>query len=326
MKEALTFDDVALVPKYNNIRSRTIPSLETNLTSNTKTELPIIPANMESVMGTKLAKVIREYKGISIFHRFTTLEQKVDWIRKFPECFMSIGVNDPHLDNILDETKNICIDIAHGHDRRVLILVEKLAKIHRANIIVGNVCTSRATQDLINAGASAIKVGIGPGSVCTTRMRTGFGVPQFTAIQDCYRVSKDYGVPLIADGGIRNSRDIVLALAAGADTVMTGRLFADTIESASFDKEMGRTSYRGQASKSFQEDYYGELKKGTVPEGESTLFQTSKSAKMVIDDLLGGVLSGLTYGGGKTIIEMRSKAEFVRVTPTYLQESNTRLC
>jgi IMP dehydrogenase len=197
-------------------------------------------------------------------------------------------------------------------------------------VIAGNVCTPMAYQDLVNAGADAVKVGIGPGAACTTRVVTGFGVPQFTAIKQCADLAQKLRVPIIADGGIRSSRDLVLALAAGASTVMMGKMFALTVESAAKKRGSGITSsceeacYRGQASEDFQKDYYGGLKEKTVAEGTNFWAPVSGPAQDLIDELLGGLRSGLTYGGARSIKELQRKAEFMEVTSTYAAESHPR--
>jgi IMP dehydrogenase len=199
-------------------------------------------------------------------------------------------------------------------------------------IIAGNVCTPMAYQDLVNAGADAVKVGVGSGAACTTRVITGFGVPQFTAIYECAKLAQKLRVPIIADGGIRDSRDVVLALAAGASTVMLGKLFALTEESAAEKRlfpeaRLGtqwQAKYRGQASTDFQNEYYGGLKEKTVAEGTAFWAPVSGSAQTLIDELLGGIRSGLTYGGAKSIKELQRKAEFMRVTPSYGTESRPR--
>jgi IMP dehydrogenase len=164
----------------------------------------------------------------------------------------------------------------------------------------------------VNWGADAVKVGIGPGEVCTTRKVTPFGVPQFTAIQDCAKISKEMKVPMIADGGIRSSRDITLALAAGASSVMIGGLLARADESPH------DNWFRGQASANFQEGYYGQVKEGTVPEGIAKHVSPAGPVQGVLDELLAGVRSGMTYGGATTIRELQDKAEFMTVTGHYL--------
>ena len=197
-------------------------------------------------------------------------------------------------------------------------------------MIAGNVCTAMAYHDLVNAGADAVKVGVGPGAACTTRMVTGFGVPQFTAVQDCARVAERLRVPLIADGGIRTSRDVVLALAAGASSVMVGKLFALTQESAAPKRPSEKNpnqmeaKFRGQASLDFQNDFLGGLKAKTVAEGIDFWATVSGSAEQLINNLLGGLRSGMTYGGARSIKELQRKAEFVQVSAGYIHESKPR--
>lgn len=327
MKKAFTFDDVALVPQFNNIPSRTIPSLETWLTKNIKVEMPIIASNMDTVIGDELAKLLIEEGSLPIYHRFTPFEQQKKWVETYREkTFVSCGIL------ALDETiellelgaAGVCIDVAHGHSDRMIHFIESLKKrCPTKEVIAGNVCTAMAYHDLVNAGADAVKVGIGPGAACTTRMVTGFGVPQFTAIYECAQIAEKLRVPLIADGGIRTSRDVVLALAAGASTVMLGKLFALTKESAAIKKD-GKAKFRGQASEDFQNEYYGGLKHKTVAEGVDFWGAISGSAKDLIDQLKGGLRSGLTYGGARNIKELQRKAEFIEVTSMYMQESKPR--
>jgi IMP dehydrogenase len=224
-------------------------------------------------------------------------------------------------------------------------------------IIAGNVCTAMGYMDLANAGADAVKVGVGCGAICITRMKTGFGVPQFSAIQECAEAAKRLRVPIIADGGIRDSRDMILALAAGANSIMTGSLFSKTEDSCGEkywrDKDCSckncknekfnecsemqffnsggepkntqmYVKYRGQASKDFQDDFYGKMKTGTVAEGVAFYAKVTGSAQDVIDDLSGSLRSALTYGGSRNIKELQRKAEFRRVTATYMPESKPR--
>lgn len=328
---ALTFDDVALVPQFNNVESRTQPSLETWLSKSSKIGIPVLCANMDTTIGDEMADLLIKNGSIPIFHRFTTLEKQKEWVKKYQNnCYISCGVN--HFENIVEllelGARGVCIDIAHGHSEVMINLIKRIkSRFPDKEVIAGNVCSSTAVHDLYNAGADAIKCGVGPGSCCTTRMVTGFGVPQFTAILNCAKAAKKLKIPLIADGGIRNSRDMVLALAAGASTVMIGGLFSKTIESPSelFEKDGKQfKKYRGQASKDFQDDFYGKVKSGTVPEGVSFEVECSGSAQDLLDNLCGGLRSGLTYGGSKSIKELQNKAEFVRVTRNYLTESNPR--
>lgn len=331
MKNAYTFDDIALVPQFNNVPSRTEPSLETWLTKKLKMAQPILCSNMDTTIGEDLAPILLEEGSIPIFHRFVSFEIQKAWVEKHTDkTFISCGIqNIDQTRQLLDlGAAGVCIDVAHGHSDRMLYFIQELKRTHPdKEIIAGNVCTAMAYHDLVNAGADAVKVGVGPGAACTTRMVTGFGVPQFTAIYDCAKVAEKLRVPLIADGGIRNSRDLVLALAAGASTVMVGKLFAMTSESAAPKRESERgweAKFRGQASADFQTDFYGGLKDKTVAEGIDFWGPVSGSAKELINTLLGGLRSGLTYGGARNIKELQRKAEFVAVTANYLGESRPR--
>eukprot|EP00300_Choanocystis_sp_HF-7_P033882 c46318_g1_i1.p2 GENE.c46318_g1_i1~~c46318_g1_i1.p2 ORF type:complete len:436 (+),score=88.32 c46318_g1_i1:24-1310(+) len=364
-----TFDDVALVPKYNNIQSRLEPKLETWLTRKTKIGMPLMPANMDTVMGERLARVIVANGGMPIFHRFASQEKQLEWVKEFSgKCYISAGLQEfAKLGPLLAAgARGVCIDIAHGHSNVMIDFIKAIRKDYpTTEIIAGNVCSVVGYEDLVAAGADCVKVGVGPGSACTTRIVTGFGVPQFTAIYQIAQTAKRTGVPIIADGGIRNSRDVVLALAAGATSVMIGNAFAKTFESEapkrlvrynesgtetthSFDlRASGATAipglggfelgisevpkgyqvyagFRGQASADFQQDYYGGVKKGTVAEGISFQTKVTGPAQGLIDNLLGGLRSGLTYGGGRTIAELQRKAEFIKVTSTYARESFPR--
>lgn len=334
MRTAYTFDDVALVPQFNNVPSRTEPDLATWLTKESKIDMPLICANMDTTISEELADILLKRGSMPIFHRFTPMEEQIKWVKKYgAKTYISCGILK------IDETRQlldlgaagVCIDVAHGHSERMFKFIQELKRTHPdKEIIAGNVCTAMAYHDLVNAGADAVKVGVGPGAACTTRMVTGFGVPQFTAIYDCAQIAEKLRVPLIADGGIRNSRDVVLALAAGASTVMIGKLFALTKESAAPKRHNSQASsgleakFRGQASEDFQNDFYGGLKEKTVAEGIDFWSAVSGSAEELIDTLLGGLRSGLTYGGARSIKELQRKAEFVHVTGSYIKESMPR--
>ena len=329
--KAYTFDDVALVPQFNNVPSRTEPVLETWMTKNRKIGIPLLCANMDTAVSEELADVLLKEGSIPIFHRFSTLDIQKKWVKKYGEnTFISCGIQKiEETRELLDlGASGVCVDVAHGHSDRMFHFIGELKRTHPdKEIIAGNVCTAMAYHDLVNAGADAVKVGVGPGAACTTRIVTGFGVPQFTAIYDCAQIAEKLRVPLIADGGIRTSRDVVLALAAGASTVMIGKLFALTQESAA-PKRKGahgqEAKFRGQASADFQIDFYGGLKDKTVAEGVDFWAPVSGSAEQLIRDLMGGLRSGLTYGGARNIKELQRKAEFVEVTGAYMHESRPR--
>lgn len=334
MRKGFTFDDVALVPQFNNVPSRTEPLLETWLTKNLKIQMPLLCANMESTIGEDLADLLLQEGSVPIYHRFSTFEVQKKWVEKYREkTFVSCGIQkieEPR--QLLDlGAAGVCVDVAHGHSDRMIHFVRELKRSHPdKEIIAGNVCTAMAYHDLVNAGADAVKVGVGPGAACTTRMVTGFGVPQFTAIYECAKIAEKLRVPLIADGGIRTSRDVVLALAAGASTVMIGKLFALTTESAAPKRKSAtapsgfEAKFRGQASADFQNEYYGRLKEKTVAEGIDFWAPGSGSALELIQSLLGGLRSGLTYGGARNIKELQRKAEFIEVSGHYMAESRPR--
>ena len=329
-----TFDDVCLVPQFNNVPSRTEPSLDTWLTKKLKVKMPLLCANMDTTISDSLAKILVDCGSMPIYHRFTANpEGQKEWVKKWGEkTFVSCGVREDQLDLVSElfdlGAAGVCVDVAHGHSEQMLHFIEKLKSMHPdKDVIAGNACTSMAYHDLVNAGVDAVKVGVGPGSACTTRLITGFGVPQFTAIYECAQIAERLRVPLIADGGIRTSKDVVLALAAGASCVMIGKLFALTDESAAEKRQTGslkEAKYRGQASKDFQTDFYGGLKEKTVAEGVDFWAPTHGPAIKLIDELLGGIRSGLTYGGARNIKELQRKAEFMEVTSAYVRESFPR--
>lgn len=290
---------------------------------------------MDTTINEEMADLLIQQGSVPIFHRFTDFETQKSWVKKFGEG-MCISCGIQKIDEIralLDlGAGGVCIDVAHGHSDRMFQFIREIKRTHPdKDVIAGNVCTAMAYHDLVNAGADAVKVGVGPGAACTTRMVTGFGVPQLTAIFDCAKIAEKLRVPLIADGGIRNSRDVVLALAAGASTVMIGKLFALTQESAAPKRPSERSpsgleaKFRGQASANFQTDFYGGLKHKTVAEGIDFWAPVSGTAIQLIDILLGGLRSGLTYGGARNIKELQRKAEFVEVTTNYMAESRPRM-
>jgi IMP dehydrogenase len=333
LKKAYAFDDVALVPQFNNIPSRTEPSLESWLTKNRKIRIPLLASNMDSVINEELAEVMIRNGSFPIFHRFTDFDSQARWVQKFPnQIFISCGVQPDKLieaQRLLDlGAIGVCVDVAHGHSSKMFGVIEELKKSHPdKEVIAGNVCTAMAYHDLVNAGADAVKVGVGPGAACTTRIVTGFGIPQFSAIYECAQIAEKLRIPLIADGGIRGSREVVLALAAGASSVMIGKLFALTEESAAPKRQTSsgkEAKYRGQASEDFQIDFYGAVKEMTVAEGVDFWASVSGTAQELIDRLLGGLRSGMTYGGARNLKELQRKAEFVEVTHAYIKESLPR--
>jgi IMP dehydrogenase len=328
LQRFLTFDDVGLVPQFSDVRSRSDTNLATNLSTLTPVAFPWVPSNMDSVIGTELATYLTENGGAPIFHRFTDMETRKEWVRKFPNGFQSCGVTAEQTSQtnelIAEGATKFCLDIAHGHAITVEETIRQIKeKVDRADIIAGNVCTVEGYHYLADAGATAVKIGVGPGAACTTRIVTGFGVPQFSAIRNIAEVAK---IPLIADGGIRSSREACLALAAGASTVMMGKLFAATAESASkkvvVDGKM-KAEYRGQASAEFQNEFYGP-RSGIVPEGVKFSVPVSGPASELVSYFNGALRSSFTYAGARTMQEFHKNAVFFECTYAYVAESHPR--
>ena len=322
---AITYDDVCLVPQFSKVHSRNDVNLSGGLL---RLKTPLISSNMDSVTESLMAIKMHEQGGLGIIHRFMDFEklkQEVDtFYTAIPNAFkhlaLSVGVGENSykiLDYMLEVANIICIDIAHGHSQRVLDLIKAIRdKTSSHFIIAGNVATPEGTEALAKAGANIIKIGIGPGSMCTTRVITGHGIPQLSVIDKCSRVADEYGVETIADGGIRNSGDIAKALAAGADYVMLGSLLAGTDESPGkviFVDEQPYKEYRGMASFNAQKAINKEESK-IVPEGASKLKKCKGPMEDIIFQLSGGLRSALSYSGSHNLEEFRQKAQFVRIT------------
>jgi|FLOH01.1.fsa_nt_gi IMP dehydrogenase len=249
----------------------------------------------------------------------------------------AIGVKDDVLERSAALIKAgvdfLVVDIAHGHSISAIQTVQEVkSSFPEIDIIGGNVASAKAVRDLVEAGVDAVKVGVGPGSTCTTRIVTGSGVPQLTAIMNCARAAKKYNIPVIADGGLKNSGDITKAIAAGADSILSGNLFAGTEETpgivvykdgqqykiyrgmASF----GATSGRKESEKGNWEDNSLD---NVVPEGVESLISLRGPVTEVIKQLVGGFRSGMSYSGARTIKELQQKAQFVRITPGGQRES-----
>lgn len=326
----LTFDDVLLMPMRSDIRSRREPSLKSQLTKKITIETPIISANMDTVTEYDMAYTMNQLGGIGILHRFLSIDEQAEQAKKLKENGVkniagSVGVGEEFKTRaaklIAAGANIITIDIAHGHSVQMMETLKWLKDTHpEIEIIAGNLATPDAARDLIEAGADAIKVGIGPGSMCTTRIITGCGVPQLTAIALCAEVGQSYGVPIIADGGIRTSGDIVKAFAAGASTVMLGSMLSGTIETPGEIKN-GRKQYRGMASRSAQDSWRGGVPEGMAPEGEATFVTVKGHVKDVILELSGGIRSGMSYVNATSIAEIAQKSLFMEMSPNGISES-----
>ncbi len=326
----LTYDDVLLVPRKSEVRSRRNPNLDVKVTKTKTLKIPIISANMDTITESDMALAMNELGGMGIIHRFLSIEKQVEQVLLVKEggaqiISASIGVNDDFKERaraLADAGVNIMtIDIAHGHSVQMLETLKYLKDTFpNVEVIAGNISTPDAAQDLIEAGADALKVGIGPGSMCSTRIITGCGVPQLTAVAFCTEVADAYGVPVIADGGIKSSGDIVKALAAGAQTVMLGNLLAGTIETPGEIKS-GRKMYRGMASKAAQVSWRGVLPEGMAPEGEATKVPVKGHVRDFVMELCGGIRSGMSYLNAETIADLQTNARFIQITAHGVSEN-----
>jgi IMP dehydrogenase len=318
--DSLTFDDVLLVPSYNGIESRKDVSTSVQL-GPYWFDIPIISANMDTITGKFMAQKMSDLGGLGILHRFMSIEEnKREYVEatcssriKQPIVGISLGVSEAEMERFFAlhalGANIVCVDIAHAHSKLMRKQLQRLRDIPDIFIIAGNVATYSGADSLVGWGAHAVKVGIGAGSVCTTREKTGFGVPQLTAIMDCAKLD----VPVIADGGLRKPGDIVKALAAGATMVMLGGMLAGTDETCG-------VGYRGMASAEAQRDFFGVVPEWKTAEGISVDVPDKGPVKLVIDDVIGGLRSGLTYAGARTIEQLHRKANFVKITPAIHQE------
>ena len=332
--KGLTYDDVLLMPRHCEITSRTIPSLESRITKNFKVKVPFISANMDTVTEERMALAMGELGAIGSLHRFLSIEQQVQEVKNLVTAkkglsdlvvAASVGVKEEGMrraDALVDAGVEILtLDIAHGDSVMMLEVLEYLKKTHpHVDVIAGNVAMPDGVKRMIDAGADAVKVGIGPGSMCTTRIITGCGVPQLTAVALSVAEARKHDIPVIADGGIKTSGDIVKAFAAGAESVMLGSMLAGTIESPG-EVKGGMKKYRGMASKDAQVSWRGNMQQGMAPEGESRMIPCKGSVVDVIHELSGGVRSGMTYLNATNLMEINKNALFMEMSSSGMLES-----
>ena len=336
---ALTFDDVLLVPQYSEIASRKDVDISTTMWG-AKFPIPICSANMDTVTEVNMAKEMFRLGGIGFLHRYATPESMLKWLHDIHEAqsiaIPSIGIKDADYALALQFADEgvlaVNIDIAHGDSKHMVDMIKKLTN-EGIDVIAGNVATRDGALRLADAGAKVIKVGIGPGSLCTTRIVTGHGVPQLSAIEDCATVKNNFpGVSIIADGGIRNAGDCVKALAFGADMIMIGSLLSGTNESPGealqLQNEAGlyywAKEYRGMASREAREAV-SKTDASYVPEGEATYVKMKGPVQNVISQLVGGIRSGLSYSGAHDLKEFRKYAQYVTITGNGMSESKPHL-
>ena len=389
MKTYLTYDDVNIVPKYSELKSRGDVKLNTRFTKNTELSIPIVASPMDTVTELDMALEMLELGGVGVLHRFNTIEEqskmmksvwrewdswfdipksvrgtdeertletewnewwndysrsnpptKEDWkdlkdrfwwadsmIRdekrwKKRPLSAAIGVTGDYLERAQELFKNGCnvivIDVAHGHHKLVGEAIEKIkTRLSTLEVVAGSVATGEACEYLCEKGADAIRVGIGNGSLCETRIRTGVGVPQVTALIDCVSIADTYNVPVIADGGIRNVGDVCKGLACGADTVMLGSLLSGTKETPGTIEKIGEwpneqlyKKYRGSASLDSKKSR-GDDKN---VEGNHKVIPYKGKVKRIIQNIQEGLRSSFSYVGANDISEYHAKVELIEVT------------
>lgn len=330
----LTFDDVLLEPRKTAVNRRDA-NVEARLTKKARLAIPLLAAASDTVSDARFAVALGKLGGMAVLHRNCSLDEQVKMVKEVRRAGVSVGaaVGPKDIERAIALSEAgasvIFMDCAHAHAPGIIASAREMKRKMKAELVVGNIVTKEAARDFAGI-ADALKVGIGPGSICTTRIVSGVGVPQLTAVLDVVSVAKKRGIPVIADGGIRYSGDIVKALAAGASSVMLGSLFAGaeeapgeiiTIEGVHY------KSYRGMGSfealeKRHAVDRYSADKKHSVVEGVSGKVLYRGPVKNIVEELVGGIKSGMGYVGAGTIEEISKRARFIQITNAGLRESH----
>ena len=340
IKDSLTFDDVSLIPQHSSIvPNETKTSIE--LFKNLKLKIPLISSAMDTVTESKMAIAIGKLGGIGVIHRNLTIEKQVQEVKRVKKQNLlvgaAIGVNNNDLDRAKKLSKAnvdlLVIDTAHGHTNKVLQIIKKVKKIIKGvPLCAGNIATGKAAKFLADSGVDIVKVGIGPGSICTTRLVAGVGVPQLSAVIEVKNALRNRKTKIISDGGIKFSGDLAKAIGAGADAVMIGSLFSGTLESpGKIFKRKGKfyKSFRGMGSAGAMavgsaDRYYQKKFKDLskfVPEGVEGIVKFKGSVNKIIYNLVGGLRSSMGYLGAKTVKDLQKKGEFVKITKAGFYES-----
>ena len=340
-KQALTFDDVLLVPAHSNVLPKDV-SLKTQLTKKISLNIPLVSAAMDTVTESKMAITIAKAGGIGVIHRNLDIKKQIQEIKKVKKLKLLVGaavgagpLELKRAEAILKEKVDlIVVDTAHGHSKKVaeIIKIIKKKKTNKTTLCAGNIATTEAAKFLIKLGVDVVKVGIGPGSICTTRLVAGIGVPQLSAILEVKKAIKNNKTKIISDGGIKYSGDIAKALAAGADAVMVGSLFAGATETpGKLIKKNGilYKNFRGMGSvgamnKGSADRYFQNKQKDMtkyVPEGVEGFAKFKGDVTSIIYKLIGGLKSSMGYLGAKKIINLKNKTKFIKITKAGFYES-----
>jgi len=341
IKEALTFDDVTMAPKYSEVLPSEVDT-STKLSNDLILKIPLLSSAMDTVTESKMAIAIAKAGGIGVIHRNLNIKKQIQEIRKVKKQKLLVGaavgagpLELKRAEAILKENIDlIVVDTAHGHSKKVaeIIKVIKKIKTKKTTLCAGNIATAEAAKFLIKLGVDIVKVGIGPGSICTTRLVAGIGVPQLSAIIEVKKGIKNNKAKIISDGGIKYSGDIAKALSAGADAVMIGSLFAGSLETpGKLIKKNGKLykSFRGMGSvgamnKGSADRYFQTKQKDAskyVPEGVEGFVKYKGEVESIIYKLIGGLKSSMGYLGAKKITFLKNKPNFVKITKAGFYES-----
>ena len=331
----LTFDDVLLVPQESDVRPSTV-NIETKLTKRLTIKIPLLSAAMDTVTEDTMAIALARAGGIGILHRNCTTGEQIKMVSHVKKCRLivgaAVGPHDIDRAKALDRAgvDVIALDAAHIHKPSIVSEAEKLKKLIKAELIIGNIATAAAARAFLKI-ADALKVGVGPGAICTTRVVAGVGVPQLTAIMEVAKIARLKKIPVIADGGIRYSGDITKAIAAGADSVMLGSLLAGadeapgrivTISGKKFKRFRGMGSLGVMNIGKSSDRYAQEGQKKYVPEGIEALTTYKGPVNEIIFQMLGGLRAGMGYVGAKNISELQKRGKFIRITEAGRAESH----
>ncbi|HEX8965129.1 MAG TPA: IMP dehydrogenase [Patescibacteria group bacterium] len=357
----LTFDDILLLPNYSDF-SRADISLETKLSKNITLKIPLVSSPMDTVTESELAIALGKIGGFGFIHRNLTIEDQATEVAKVVKAGLPAGAAVGASKGFEERVKALVeagasvllVDSAHGYAKNVIETISFIKKTYpTVDVIGGSIATADGARALIKAGADGLRVGMGPGAICTTRIISGMGVPQITALLSIVPVAKEAGVPVIADGGIKYSGDMVKALAVGASSVMMGGFFAATREAPGKKVMLPKNQVPRRFQSIFQkdkEDYefkeyrgmgsVGAMKKGAeiksedefhgktykdrvlVAEGVEGLVPVKGSVQDVVEQALGGIRSGLYYVGSKNFAELVEKVQFIHITQASLTESH----
>ncbi len=336
--KAVTFDDVLLRPQFSDLNSREEADVTTEIVPGVKLLAPLMPANMQSVCSVELAVACSEAGSLATIDQFRSIGEAVQMVKKVVsrKCRVAgaIGVSKDYTERAEQLLKaGVCcfvVDSPHAHHVKTKkALLELKRKFPRTSIIVGNVATKEGAVDLFKWGADCVKVGVGPGSACLTRIHTGSGVPQITALMECYKVAKKYKKTILADGGVKTPGDFSKAIAAGGAAVYAGSIFAGTVEAPGknvknargvFKKFWGSSSEVGRVLRSKADNSYRE-KSNRFVEGGEGLVPFQGTVKSLLERYVMGLKSAMSYSGSRSIPKFQEKAIFLKISPSSIREN-----